>query len=80
VILTAAEHHFGYPSFQLESRGLKLDEGGKRMPQRKDRSITIEPRFLEPAILGKVRVVGEMTTLLLELLLQQALADWKRSH
>ncbi len=57
-----------------------LDEVGKRMPQTKDRSITIEPRFLEPAILGKVRVVGEMTTLQVELLLQQALADWKRNH
>jgi hypothetical protein len=30
--------------------------------------------------LGKVQVVGEMTTLQVELLLQQALADWKRNH
>jgi hypothetical protein len=50
------------------------------MPQTKDRSITIEPRFLEPTVLGKVQVVGEMTTLQVELLLQQALADWKRNH
>ncbi len=38
------------------------------------------PKSLEPAVLGEVHVVGEMTAVQVELLLQQALAIWQRNH
>ena len=50
------------------------------MTETKDRWITIEPKFLDPAVLGKLNVVGEMTAVQVELLLQQALADWQKNH
>ncbi len=50
------------------------------MTETKDRWITLEPKFLEPAVLGEVHVVGEMTAVQVELLLQQALAHWQRNH
>lgn len=45
-----------------------------------DSWITVEPSSNNPTVLGKIHVIGDMSTVQVELLLQQALDVWQKNH